>query len=199
MMKKTLFILLISLSSVQFGSARQCRLEDLSRKFTFLAAADRSNVGPATVPVSIEVIRKADRKRVQMLSLRSGVADIFSECEAVRSYATGKHANEDVADNYWGDLIVADVNFDGREDLAVAEDSRNTGTTYGFYIQSSAGTFIRDRYLSDGFFPYKIDRKNKTLTTSTAASTGGYTETVLKYDPRTKKWRVVRSVHRKVG
>jgi hypothetical protein len=197
---KELFILLFCLLPLQFCAAQQCKLTDLSRKYIYLVTAEKSNNeyrDLQTSKVSIEIFRKADGRSVQKLFIRSKWVDSFSECSAVRSYVTMKHAKDEGADNYWGDFIVADLNFDGREDLAIITQSSNPGSIYEFFTQSASGRFVKDPFLSEGFFPYKIDRKNKTLTTSTNATTAGYTETVLKYNPTTKKWRVVRDVHRK--
>ena len=137
---------------------------------------------------------------MQKLFIKSGktaLVDSFFDCSAVGSYVTGKHAKDEGDDNYWGDFIVADFNFDGREDFAVIDDYFNTGAIYEFFTQTQNGRFVKDSFLSGGYFPNKIDRKNKTLTTDTTATTWGYMETVLKYNPTTKKWRVLKSVHRK--
>lgn len=202
---KVLFISIFCLLSLQTCTAQQCRLANLSKKYIFLVTVNKSkneyNGGLRTSRTSVEIIRKADRKSVQKLLIKPGktsLVDSFSDCSAVSSYITGKHAKDEGTDNYWGDFIVADLNFDGREDLAIINDSSNTGALYEFFTQTKSGRFVKDSFLY-GFFPYKIDRKNKTLTTATAATTWGYLETVYKYNPRTKKWRVLKTVHRKTG
>jgi hypothetical protein len=176
-------------------------LTDLSRKYIYIVTADKSKNeygGSQTTKITVEIIRKSDNRSIETLSIKPGdFSDSFSDCSLVSSHVTRKHSKDEGDDNDWGDFIVADFNFDGQEDFAVKEDSHNTGATYDFFIQNRNGRFVTDSFLSGYFFPYKIDRKNKTLTTATAVTTGGYQETVVKYNPRTKKWRVLRSVHRK--
>lgn len=183
---------------------RECRLTNLSKKYIYLITADKSKNeygGLQTSKTSVEIIRKIDGQSMQRLFIKPGKTslgvDSFSDCSAVGSYISGKHARDEGADNYWGDFMVADFNFDGLEDLAVITNSSNTGAFYEFLTQTKSGRFVKDTFLSDGYFPYKIDRRNKTLTTGTAATTWGWMETVLKYNPRTRKWRVLKEVHQK--
>src|SRR5690349_19010486 len=198
-----IFILLTCLLTLRVSAAQECRLTDLSRKYIYLVTAEKSkneNGATHTSKLSIEIIRKADKKSLQKILIKpEPMLDSFSDCTAVSSYVTGKHPKDEGADNDWGDLIVVDLNFDGREDLAVKEDSFNTGAIYEFFTQNNSGRFVKDPSLSGSSFPYKIDAKNKMLFTATAATTAGYMETVYKYSPKTKKWRVLRSVHRKAG
>jgi hypothetical protein len=200
---KALFILLFCLLALRICVAQECRLTDLSRKYIYLITADKSKNeygGSQISKLSVEIIRKADKKSVQKFFIKPGIMlDSFSDCSAVTSYVTGKHAKEEGADNDWEDFIVAGLNFDGREDFAVKEDFMNTGAIYDYFTKTKSGRFAKDSFLSGSYFPYKIDPKTKTLSTGTAATTGGYTETVFKYNPTTKKWRVLKSVHRKVG
>src|SRR5947208_9221060 len=135
---KELFILLFCLLPLQFCAAQQCKLTDLSRKFIYLVTAEKSKneYGDLqTSKVSVEIIRKADGHSVQKLFIRSKWVDSFSDCSSVNSYVTGKHAKDEGADNDWGDFIVADLNFDGREDFAVQREWWNTGGVYDFFMQ----------------------------------------------------------------
>ena len=87
--------------------------------------------------------------------------------ENVRSYITGKNINKDVIDNDYGDLVVADFNFDGLEDFAIKrEEGGNAGPFYNFYIQSTRNTFAIDKYLSDTIisFPNEMDFEQKKVT-----------------------------------
>ena len=198
---RTLFILLVSVLSFRFCAAQQCRLTDLSKKYIYAINAERSKNRDGVSHISalkVEIIRKADLRSVQTLFIKSEpTLDSFSDCAFVSSYVTGKHPEDEGADNDWGDLIVADLNFDGREDVAVKEDSSNSGAIYEFFTQTDSGKFVKNPFLSGSWFPYKIDAKNKTLTTATAATTAGQLETVYKYDAASKKWRVLKSVYRK--
>lgn len=198
---RTVCILLVGFLPLQFCMAQQCRLTDLSKRYIYVVNAERSkdeNGVSHISALSVEIMRKVDLKSVQKLLIKSEPSlNSFSDCSFVSSYVTGKHPANEGDDNDWGDFIVADLNFDGREDLAVKEDSSNSGAIYEFFTQTGNGQFVKNPFLSGSWFPYKIDAKNKTLTTATAATTAGFMETVYKYDATTKKWRVLRSVYRK--
>jgi len=198
---KAFFIVLGYLLAFHVCEGQECKLTDLSRKYIYVVTADKSKNeygGSQTSKITVEIIRKSDNSSIQTLSIKPGTfPNSFNDCSLVSSYVTRKHSKDQGSDNDWGDFIVADFNFDGLEDFAVKEDSHNTGATYDFFIQNRNGRFVKDSFLSGHYFPYKIDRKNKTLTTATAATTGGYQETVVKYYPRTGKWRLLRSLHRK--
>jgi hypothetical protein len=109
---KALFVLLFCLPALRICVAQECKLIDLSRKYIYLIRAEKSKNeygGPQTSKLSVEIIRKADKKLVQKLFIKPGMMlDSFSDCSAVSSHVTGKHAKEEGADNDWGDLIVAD-------------------------------------------------------------------------------------------
>src|SRR3954447_15108158 len=148
---KELFILLFCLLPLQFCAAQQCKLTDLSRKYIYLVTAEKSNNeyrDLQTSKVSVEIIRKADGRSVQKLFIRPKWVDSFSDCSAVSSYVTMKHAKDEGDDNYWGDFIVADLNFDGREDLAVITATPNPGSIYEFFTQSVNGRFVKDPFFS---------------------------------------------------
>jgi hypothetical protein len=83
------------------------------------------------------------------------------------SYITGINRNIQVVDNYEGDFVVADFNFDNKNDFAIINDmGGNGGTFYSYYIQEDKNKFIEDKFLTDSvtYFP-TIDKKNRTLTT----------------------------------
>jgi hypothetical protein len=198
---KALVILLFCFLTLRICAAQECRLTDLSKKYIYLITIKKLNNESRVLQpseITVEIIGKADKKSAQKLLIKP-VTDGFSDCSAVRSYVTGKNANAEADDNDWGDFIVADYNFDGREDFAVKKDSFNLGATYEFFMQAKTGRFVKDSFLSGEHFPYKIDAKNKTLTTSTNATTAGYTETTYEYNPKTHRWRLLKTVHRKVG
>lgn len=64
-------------------------------------------------------------------------------------------------------FIVCDINFDGKEDFAIVKSNSNAGILYAFYIQKD-NKFELDKDLTEnmGFFPKKINPKEKTLTIS---------------------------------
>lgn len=93
---------------------------------------------------------------------------MFSSCESQRSYTTGYNFEKEVMDNYFGDIVVADLNFDNLDDIAVVFDAGgNGGPIYNFYIQHKNKKFTKNIFLTDtmGTFPSIIDKNNKTITT----------------------------------
>ena len=106
----------------------------------------------------------------------------FILCNNVRSYITNKNVNVEVVDNDYGDLIVADFNFDGCDDFAIKrEEGGNGGPLYNFYIQDENG-FHLDDFLSNSviFFPTYFDKNKKTLTTLVHANAYQLRETIYK-------------------
>lgn len=93
---------------------------------------------------------------------------MFSSCESQRSYTTGYNFEKEVIDNYFGDIVVADFNFDNLDDLAVViDEGGNGGPIYNFYIQLKNRKFTKNIFLTDTMrtFPSIIDKKTKSLTT----------------------------------
>ncbi len=94
-------------------------------------------------------------------------SDAYVDCNAVRSYSTGHQQYKDAPDNDFGDIVVADLNFDGADDIAIKRDSGgNSGPTYDYYL-SKDGQLLFDEYLSHvmEFFPDEIVPSNRTLVT----------------------------------
>ena len=118
----------------------------------------------------------------------------FVNCNNVRSYTTGINLNTEVVDNDFGDLIVADFNFDNKEDFAVKrEEGGNGGPLYNYYLQTSPNTFKLDKFLSETmiFFPKEISKSNRTLITLVHASAVSVCETIYKFDSSTNKWKEI--------
>ncbi|TNE82022.1 MAG: hypothetical protein EP332_01730 [Bacteroidetes bacterium] len=116
--------------------------------------------------------------------------DPFSNCNAVRSYSTSINSKAEIIDNNQGDIVVADLNFDGLDDLAIAMDyGGNSGPVYVFYIQTESNKFVQDQFLTDSimFFP-DIDSKSKLLRTFTHANAYELGEHTFQYNVKTKTW-----------
>jgi len=136
---------------------------------------------------------------VQKISFNAGFLfeEAYQKCNTVRSYITGRNQNKEVLDYDFGDLIVADLNFDGKEDLAVKYDSGgNGGPMYNFYMQDENGQFKIDNFLTDsvGSFPRFISFKSKTITTQIHANVYQEGKKSFRYDSASKKWKLVRWV-----
>ena len=117
---------------------------------------------------------------------------MFLCCDSMTSYTTNFKADREIVDNYFGDIVVADLNFDGYDDIAVVHDGGgNGGPLYNFYMQTNNRKFLKDNFLTDfvEFFPSKINNKNKTLTTYVHAGVCGLGEHIYKFDKKKNIWK----------
>jgi hypothetical protein len=109
--------------------------------------------------------------------------DTFKSLDNVRSFSTKTNLNKEAVDNYYGDIIIADLNFDNKDDVIVINDAGgNGGTFYSYFLQNNNRKFILNNYLTDSmtYFPSKINSSNKTLTTYVHAGVCGLGEHVYK-------------------
>lgn len=116
----------------------------------------------------------------------------WKDSSDVRSYATGyrQHAEHD---QNFGYLVVADLNFDGRDDIAVSTDcGADNGPFYTFVLQQPGRRFAIDRYLTDTMqiFPFEIDRRRHMVSTDWAAGVAAAVER-FHYDTATRKWKMI--------
>ena len=72
-----------------------------------------------TCIVTVKIIKKETKKTIQMIHFGSGwlFDDAYNKCSDVRSYITGYNKKAMVQDSDFGSIIVADFNFDGKEDI----------------------------------------------------------------------------------
>jgi hypothetical protein len=175
------------------ASSQTCVHTDLSKTLTFVSTVKRKHLDEAndSVRISIRIVDKATGKSLQEITVSNWefYAEDYSHCRMVRSYSTGKNIKREIIDNDFGDIIVADLNFDSREDLAVKTTNNNGGTDYTFYIQTKDKKFVPDRYLTDSVysFPRVIDRRRRTITTWVRAGIRN-SETIYHLDIRTNRW-----------
>lgn len=114
----------------------------------------------------------------------------FTSCNTAVSYATGYNVNPEPVDNYFGDIVVADLNFDGKEDIAVMSDGGgNSGPLYSYYMQAGGRKFLLDTFLTNRmqFFPTRIDRSRNRLITYGHAGVCHVGEHIYKYS--NSSWR----------
>jgi hypothetical protein len=114
---------------------------------------------------------------------------VFTDSNKVSSYSTKVHFEEEGWDNHFGDIVIADINFDGKDDIAIMKDgASNGGATYIFYTQEEKCSFSLNSYLTDTMrsFPSKIDKANRQLTTLVRASAVSVGEHV--YQLKGSKW-----------
>lgn len=70
------------------------------------------------------------------------MADWYTNGKNSRSYSTHFNTDKTVVDDDFGDVVVADLNFDGLGDFAVTYDhGADNGNHYYFYFQRPDHTF----------------------------------------------------------
>jgi len=115
--------------------------------------------------------------------------NIFKNPNNYRSFITGVNKNKWNLDHS-GYFIVADFNFDKKEDFAIINEEANGGSRYSFYVQQDDNKFILDIFLTDSVFycPAKIDIKNRRLTTYARSGCCWFGEHICELD-KTNKWK----------
>jgi hypothetical protein len=98
-------------------------------------------------------------------------------------------------ENDYGDIVVADFNFDNKEDFAVkSEEGGNGGPLYNFYIQTNDRKFVLENYLSNTmqWFPFEIDKAEMTLATYVRSNSSEDEKVVYKYDVEKREWKIMK-------
>jgi len=113
-----------------------------------------------------------DKGKRKIDSIRQNL-NIFSSSfvnfDDAKSYLTGVNTKRKVVDNYNGGFVVADFNFDSKNDFAIINDIGGTGGPfYSFYIQKDNSKFELNKFLQDSviYFPSKIDKTKRMLITN---------------------------------
>jgi hypothetical protein len=188
---KRLFSITAFLLLSLWSAGQTCFHQDLSAQFNITVSTQK--IREDSTVVNIVIRDKNHDVTKQSITFGSNYfhGTEFTDCKNVRSYPARINDTLEVVDNDYGDLIVADFNFDGLDDFAVLKDpGGNGGPVYHFYLQQKTGAFQIDRFLSREmeFFPDKIDPETKTLRTRVPAGVCWITETVYAYNPKTKGW-----------
>lgn len=121
--------------------------------------------------------------------------DTFANCDSVMSFTTKFNSQRQVVDNYFGDIVIADLNFDNKDDIAIIKDyGGNGGTFYSYFIQGDNKKFTIDSFLTDSvtYFPSIIDQSKQRLITYVHAGACCVGEHVYKFDKSTKMWKQTR-------
>jgi hypothetical protein len=152
--------------------------------------------------LNVFVKDKKTRECIDTLSISSlfYLSDTFANCDSVMSFTTGFNSKRKVVDNYFGDLVVADLNFDKKDDIAIMNDyGGNGGPFYSYFIQGNFKKFSLDKFLTDSmtYFPYGIDKQKRRLTTYVHAGVCCTGEDVYQFDKLTGKWKhIIHKLHR---
>jgi hypothetical protein len=181
--------------------AQTCLHTDLSKKFDYKITLHMKKITNDSIDrdITLCIINKKNQAILQKINFISPFLfdTVYTDCNAVRSYITGKNEDMEAPDYDFGDLIIADLNFDGKEDIAIKYDSGgNGGPFYNFYLQSGNGKFVLSHFLTDhvGSFPKYVNSKHKTVTTQIHANVHQEGKKTFRYNPTTKKWRLIRWV-----
>lgn len=175
---------------------QQCVHKNLSKDFDITVAITRFGDKPLDeVQLNITIQKKSGEDRPQEIEFvsESMFEESFATCDAVMSRSTGVNKDLKVMDNDYGDLVIADLNFDGREDLAIKrEEGGNGGPLYFFYLQTPEGKFEVDDFLNDSvtYFPFVIDAKKKQLITLVHANDYQMNETIFELKGK-NNWKEV--------
>ncbi len=175
----------------------QCMHRDLSKRFDYKITKTRktdANGYGWDAKITIDIYNKSDGKLFQTISYKpeNTFESTFKDCNNERSYITGKNEKAEIADNDYGDIVIADLNFDGKEDIAVKYNlPADIGPEYWYFVQTDKG-FKKDEYLSENmpFFPELI-KPERHLLVSYVQPTAGTTIRQFRYNTTTKKWRKI--------
>ncbi|MCB9233229.1 MAG: hypothetical protein H6581_16350 [Bacteroidia bacterium] len=180
------------------GQTFICRLDSFSSQFDFDLEFKRwPNIeGFDSCKISVTITKKSGDDPLQIIEIFSDYLfkDAYSNCKYSRSYSTSVNDTMIAYDNDYGDFIVADFNFDFRDDLALKRNSGgNGGPSYDYYLQTSSLKFERSTFLSDSivYFPSTINPEKRELITLVHAGARHLGKHVYKYNPKTKKWNQI--------
>jgi hypothetical protein len=167
----------------------------LSDQFNFKVAFKEAGKTCQQSVVTVWIYEKRITKPVQKIRI-SGyfMDDAYEDGSNVRSYTTSFNRNKAVCDNIYGHLVVADFNFDSREDIALVSDSGgNGGPIYDYYLQDDSCHFVFSKYLSSRmkYFPTTFNEKKKTLTTYVHAGACCMGKDVYRLDTINGNWKYI--------
>lgn len=152
--------------------------------------------------VTLVLLSKGSNVPLDTISVASTLlfSNYFEDSANVLSYATNVNTRKQIVDNYFGDLVVADLNFDKKDDIAIVSDmGGNGGPGYTYFLQNDKKQFLLNGYLTDSmsYFPQKINRTAQTLVTYVHAGACCVGEHVYALDQANKKW--FQKSHRIIG
>lgn len=174
---------------LSFGGS--CNYDMLSNQFDFELSREGTNTSGQIV---VKIYSKDLRVITQQIQLdiKSLPEKVFLDCNAVRSYQTTYNCTNGVERNDFGDFIVADFNFDGKDDFAVKTSfSEFNEPVYTFFVQDSKDWFVKDAFLTDEmkFFPNSRSFKERILITKTYATNETCLEKKYKLSKK-NKWKL---------
>ena len=179
-------------------STRKCNQNNLSNQFDigidFKRYSDTTELHDScALKILIQDKQtKADFDSIFLTSLFY-YGNTFANCDSsTTSFTTRFNSNRQIADNYFGDMVVADFNFDNLDDIAIINDyGGNGGPLYSYFIQNNDKRFILDSFLTDSvaFFPSRIDKTRHRLITYVHAGACCVGRHIYQFDKLTNKWK----------
>ncbi len=179
----------------------KCRYENLSDKFIYEVSAMKKKDENRLVitDLYITIIDKSNNKTVQTIhrfgeDVSNVYAETFTNPIASRSYSTSFKKNIIATDGDYGDIVVVDFNFDGKEDFAVKKDIGREWF-YDFYYQNNENKFVLDAFFSKenlGRFP-KFDFDNKLVVYGGIVGAGGWWKKFYNYNSKSNRWVLIKS------
>ncbi|RDC64236.1 XAC2610-related protein [Adhaeribacter pallidiroseus] len=198
MLKKQLLTLFSIILCSHVIIAQDCLQTGLSDNFNFRIITIKGLNEDSlvhTIKLELLIIDKIKNVEVQKIEFNAEEtfdAD-FDDCSNIRSYVTGLNETDEAPDNDYGDFIVADFNFDDKEDFAIKKywAGGSSGPVYNYYIQDRAGKFVKDSYLSEEveFFPSKFDKKRTSLQVIVPVGACSIAKHVYSFNTRINKWK----------
>ncbi len=196
------FLLSTSIQSeIQNQEPKKLKYTNLSNKYIYeiISLKKREDERTFFTDVYVNIINKANSKVMYTIH-RSGdevgnlFEDTFNNSSSSRSYITGYNKSKMIVDGDFGDIIILDFNFDGKEDLAIKKDIGRE-CFYDFYIQKSEKEYMLDNFLSNenlGRFP-RIDFVKKKMTYAGVIGAGGWWQSEYIYNQKTNKWSLIKN------
>ena len=191
------FFVILLLICYNIGIGQTSSYHNVSKSFDFKVKIHRGMLMEDPCIVTVLLQSKISKKAIQTIKYKAGFLseDVFTDPNFVRSYSTGKNRKVEVSDYDFGDLVISDLNFDGRDDFAIKNDSGgNEGPFYNFYIQNKNGSFFIDKFLTDsvGSFPKHIIKETKTITTLIHANAHEECKTSYQFNTKKSKWKTIK-------
>ena len=122
-------------------------------------------IDTSTSMVHLEVTNLKNKQTAFKTDIKLQVYNTKDFGKEITSFYTGYGIQKEFMDGYYGDLVIADINFDNLEDFAIKVEDSNTGSIYEFYLQDRNQKFVKDKFLSSelSHFPDEINNGNNTL------------------------------------
>lgn len=207
MLKKHCLFVLFLLAISTLTMAQNCNHINLSLKYNYKISVVKKKDEDdflRTTKIIVEIMNKSTKKAVQRIIISEDLdlmESDYTDCNYSRSYVTSKSIKkQDTEDGINQDIVVGDINFDGKEDLAIKVASGNSGTLYKFFAMTKEGLFQEDNFLHKnvGYYPNEMNSKNKTITTWRPLGVDGVTQSVFKYDEALQKWKMIKRQYKNI-